>query len=178
MAADHMDANGWFDPAVVGGTAIDQMQAGVTVLDSSHTTQLKISQANHEKMMASMSGASAGSYSALTTSLPNPFVFLKKKITWLLISIAALVGLQLKLHLPPQPLEIVVAICLTSALVFMVSSLASKFSVLKATGLMLLLLVIAGLAIFVPLIYYPQSKTALKIESVLIVFFGEYIPQK
>ena len=178
MAADHRDANGWFDPAVVGGTAVDQMQAGVTVLDSSHTAQLKISQANHEKMMASMGGARAGSYSAPTASLPNPFIFFKKKITWLLISIAALVGLQFKLHLPPQPLEIAVAICLTSALVFMVSSLASKFSVLKATGLMLVLLVTAGLAIFVPLIYYPQSKTALKIDAVLNVFFGEYIPQK
>ena len=89
-----------------------------------------------------MGFASAGSYSAPTISLPNPFIFLKKKITWLLITIAALMGLQLKLHLPPQPL------------------------------------VITGLAIFIPLIYYPQSKTALKIELVLIVFFGEYIPKK
>jgi len=137
-----MDANGWFEPTVNGGTAIDQMHAGVTMQDSSHTAQRKISQANHEKMMASMGFASAGSYSALTTSLPNPFVFLKKKITWLLVSIAALMGFQLKLYLPPQPLEI------------------------------------TGLAIFLPLIYYPQSKTALKIESVLIVFFGEYIPKK
>ena len=115
--------------------------------------QLKISQANHEKMMASMGGANAGSYSAPPASLPNPFIFLKKKITWLLITIAALVGLQLNLYLPHQSLEIAVAICLTSALVFMVSSLASKFSVLKAAGLLLLLLTILALSVFVPLIY-------------------------
>lgn len=140
--------------------------------------QLKISQANHEKMMASMGGANAGSYSSPTTGIPNPFIFLKKKITWLLIAMAVLVGLQLKLYFPPQPLEIAVAICLTSALVFMVSSLASNFSVLKAAGLLLLLLTILVLSVFVPLIYYPHSTTAQKIESVLTVFFGQYIPQR